>query len=362
MTTPDRYNRQTMLPEIGTAGQQRLSRARVLCVGAGGLGCAVLPYLAGAGIGRITVIDDDRVAMDNLQRQVLFTEADADQPKAEAATRRLRALNADISVEGINGRLDAGNVQRLFEDHDVIVDGSDNFDTKFLIGDASLKFGVPVVYGSAVGLEAQVTVLDPDNGPCLRCLFPSPPDGWVPNCAEAGVLGPLVGMTGMVQAAETLKLIVSQGSDSALKPLIGQLWTVDARDMTTRNLRFQQRPDCPACHASPESISLAGPPRHGDLNMAPATAAALESACFIDVREPDEWRCNRIPGAINLPLSRLMEGERPPADAATPRVLYCERGPRGETAARLLAADGVDEVCNLRGGIAAWPGPREDGQ
>lgn len=155
MNTTDRYNRQALLPEIGAAGQRRLSRARVLCVGAGGLGCAVLPYLAGAGIGRITVIDDDRVAIDNLQRQVLFTESDTGQPKAEVAAVRLRALNTAISVDGIDGRLDAGNVQRLFEDHDVIVDGSDNFDTKFLIGDASLKFGVPVVYGSAVGLEAR---------------------------------------------------------------------------------------------------------------------------------------------------------------------------------------------------------------
>lgn len=206
-----------------------------------------------------------------------------------------------------------------------------------------------------------MTVLDPDDGPCLRCLFPSPPDGWVPNCAEAGVLGPLVGMAGMVQATETLKLILSGGSDSKLKPLIGHLWILDARDMTSRTLQFEQRPDCPACHVPPESISLPRPPRHDDLNMAPATAAALDSACFIDVREPDEWRRYRIPGAINLPLSRLIVGERPPADAATPRVIYCERGTRGETAARLLVADGIHDVRNLRGGIAAWPGSREKG-
>jgi adenylyltransferase/sulfurtransferase len=359
MNEQTRYSRQSLLPPIGSAGQRRIGHSRVLCVGAGGLGCAVLPYLAGAGVGHITVIDADRVDVSNLQRQVLFTEADTGQPKAERAAAHLADLNSEITVRAMTERLDAGNIQRLFEDHDVIVDGSDNFDTKFLIGDASLKFGVPVVYGSTVGLEAQVTVLDPDRGPCLRCLFPHPPDGWVPNCAEAGVLGPLVGIAGAVQATETLKLLACDGQTSELEPLIGRLWTLDARDMRVRALRFERREACPACRADPSSISLPDAPRDGGISLAPATAAALEDVCFVDVREPDEWRRNRIPGAVNLPLSRLMAGQQPEAEGDGTLVVYCERGPRGEAAARLLQQAGFGKVRNLGGGIAAWPGARE---
>ncbi|MEA5446859.1 HesA/MoeB/ThiF family protein [Gammaproteobacteria bacterium AB-CW1] len=358
MTDLARYDRQMVLPEVGEAGQRRLAQARVLCIGAGGLGSAVLPYLAGAGIGRLTVIDDDRVEASNLQRQVLFREADQQRPKVEAAVDALRALNSGIEIVGENGRLDRDNVQRLFEDHDVIVDGSDNFDTKFLAADAAVKFGVPLVYGSVTGFEAQVTVFDPDHGPCLRCLFPSPPTSWVPNCAEAGVLGPLVGMAGSLQAMQVIQLIVSQALPGRLEPLIGRLWTLDARSMDSHCLRIRKRPDCGLCSLDPAAVELPRPSRDPGQDIAPNEASQLDDALFLDIREPDEWAAGHIPGAENLPLSRLLEGERPARLGERPCVVYCTRGTRGETAARLLAEEGHPRIHNLLGGLAAWPGPR----
>ncbi|MCP1727285.1 adenylyltransferase/sulfurtransferase [Natronospira proteinivora] len=355
----ERYARQSRLPEVGDAGQRRLAASRVLCIGAGGLGCGALPYLAGAGIGRITIIDDDQVEISNLQRQVLFSEADEGRPKAEAAAERLRALNGDIEIEAVTQRLDSGNIQALFEGHDVVIDGSDNFDTKFLAGDAAVKFGVPLVYGSVVGFEAQVTVFDPDQGPCLRCLFPSPPDTWVPNCAENGVLGPLVGMAASLQATQAIEILLGETGNQALSPLIGRLWMLDARDMDSRTLAIHKQPACPCCSRPPESIALPRAESSAGLNIPATEAAQLETVQFIDIREPDEWAREHIPGARNLPLSQLLAGETPTIKKDEVCVVYCAQGVRGETAARLLAEQGLDSVKNLSGGLAAWPGPRE---
>jgi len=359
MTDFARYDRQMVLPEIGEDGQRRLARARVLCIGAGGLGCAVLPYLVGAGIGHLTIMDDDQVDLSNLQRQVLFRESDRGRSKATAAVEALQAMNSDIEIVAENQRLDLDNVQRQFENHDVIIDGSDNFDTKFLAGDASVKFGVPLVYASVTAFEAQVTVFDSDQGPCLRCLFPSPPTSWVPNCAEAGVLGPLVGMAGAQQAIQAIQLIIGENGKQTFEPLVGRLWTLDARRMESRCLRIRRRPSCGLCGIDPGQVELARPSRGPDMDIPASQAMTLENALFLDIREPDEWAAGHIRGAKNLPLSRLLAGERPDCLGERPCVIYCARGTRGETAARLLIGEGHRGIHNLRGGLAAWPGPRQ---
>ena len=345
-----RYSRQTLLPEIGTDGQRRLASATVLCIGAGGLGCASLPYLAGAGIGRIVIVDHDHIERENLQRQVLFGECDLGQSKALVATRRLADLNPDIRIDAVAARLDASNVERLFNDCDLVIDGSDNYPTKYLASDASVKYGVPLIYGSATGLEAMVTVFAPGRGPCLRCLFPQAPEGWVPNCNEAGVLGPLVGMAGAAQAVEAIKLL--SGSDT--RPLIGRLWMADARDLSIRTLTIRQRAECATCSRPRELIELAGPaPSVAEISA--DELAALEDATLIDVRETDEFAAGHIPGAVNLPLSRLQQDASPglPQGAL---VLYCQTGPRATAAAATLVERGFERVYCLRGSLAAWPG------
>lgn len=344
-----RYAKQTILPEIGPEGQRRLGTATVLCIGAGGLGCASLPYLAAAGVGRIVVVDDDRVDRTNLQRQTLFTETDVGQPKAVIAASRLAAMNGEVIVEPLPVRLDLDNVEALFADADLIIDGSDNYATKYLAADASVKFGVPLVYGSATGMEAMVTVFAPGEGPCLRCLFPEAPTGWVPNCAEAGVLGPLVGMAGCIQAAEAIKWLI--GSD-VLESLAGRLWMIDARDMSSRQMAIVRKPDCPVCSRSAENIVLTG---SGNklIEISAEEAIALEGALWVDVREADEFAGGHVDHAVNLPLSRLQRGETKPPEA-TSVIVYCESGMRCHAAAPMLRAAGIETLYSLRGGFEAW--------
>lgn len=344
----ERYARQTILPEIGPAGQQRLARSSVLCIGAGGLGCATLPYLAAAGVGRIAIIDHDHVDLSNLHRQVLFAEADVGQPKAEAAAERLTAVNGEITAEAITERLDLDNVERLFTAADLIIDGSDNYATKYLAADAALKFDRPLVYASATGMEAMVTVFEANKGPCLRCLFPQAPSGWVPNCAEAGVLGPLVGTAGAIQAAETIKLLTG---NAALESLSGRLWLMDARDMSSRQLAIARRSDCPTCSRPSEDIALAGT-GGGPAEISREEARALEDVAWIDVREPEEYDAGHFPGALNLPLSTLRSGRfrLPEADRA---VVYCASGGRCRPAAEILTGAGLKQLWILRGGYGA---------
>jgi len=342
-----RYSRQAILPEIGEAGQQRLGESTVLCIGVGGLGCAVLPYLAAAGVGRLIIIDDDHVDETNLQRQVLFTQADIGSAKAGAGAARLRALNGLVEIEAIDQRLDLNNVAELVGRADVVVDGSDNYATKYLAADAAVKFGVPLVYGSATGMEAMVTVFEPGSGPCLRCLFPQAPSGWVPNCAEAGVLGPLVGAAGTVQAIETIKQLLGRDNPT-LESLSGRLWLMDARDLSTRHLAIERRSDCATCSVSSESIVLttadAGPAR-----ISAEQARELADAVWIDVREPEEYAAGHFPGALNLPLSRLRQGkfQLPSSKQA---VIYCRTGNRCRPAAKILGRAGLSQMWILRGG------------
>lgn len=348
-----RYARQTLVPEIGPEGQARLGAARVLCIGAGGLGCASLPYLAGAGIGSLTIVDRDMVDRSNLQRQVLFGESDLGEPKATVAARRLANLNSDIRIEAVCERLDQYNVESLFAAHDMVIDGSDNYATKFLCGDASVKFGIPLVYASATGMEATISVFDARRGPCLRCLFPKPPTGWVPNCAEAGVLGPLVGMAGCIQAAEAIKWLVGDHLDG----LVGRICWIDARDMATRRLDVRKRPDCPVCGVPPDRVRLE-PLRPTIEELDQVSVRELRQVLLIDVREPNEYAAGHIPGAINLPLSKLDPDNAAPLPDTEHVVIYCQSGPRALRAAELLAPE-ISGVKCLRGGLQAWNQPLE---
>ncbi|MDT8437388.1 MAG: HesA/MoeB/ThiF family protein [Wenzhouxiangellaceae bacterium] len=344
-----RYSRQALLPEIGSEGQARLADARVLCIGVGGLGCASLPYLAGAGVGHITLLDDDSVDRSNLQRQVLFGESDLGQPKAEAAARRLADLNPEITIEARNERLTADTVAALFGQHDLVLDGSDNYATKFLCGDASVRFGVPLLYASATGMEAMVTLFDGDTGPCLRCLFPQPPTGWVPNCAEAGVLGPLVGMAGCIQAVEAI-LWLANGASA----LNGNLWWLDARAAGSRQLEIRKRPDCAVCSGPRDAIELeTGASVCPEIDI--ESARALDGVIFIDVRDDDEYRNGHIPGACHLPLARIEQASDLPLPEANHLVLYCAAGPRAERAAEKLKSSDRS-LYRLRGGVSAWAG------
>ncbi len=355
MSDTERYARHVLLPEIGPAGQARLSSARLLCVGAGGLGSAALPYLAGAGVGRITIVDPDRVDRSNLQRQVLYGERDVGSPKALIAAARLRDLNPDIEIVGLEGRLDAANAEALLREHDIAVDGSDNFTAKYLLADTTARLRMPLVYGSATGMEAMVTVFDVRHGPCLRCLFPQPPQGWVPNCAEAGVLGPLVGIAGSMQAAEAIKVIVGGGPEADLRTLVGRLWHVDATDMSTRCVAIARREGCAGCAGTAEPVVEEAALCAAPLAIGPGAAADLADALFVDVREPEEFAAGHVPGALNVPLSALRHAPvtLPPAPAY---VVYCSHGVRSVSAADLLGAAGVVGVRHLQGGLASWRG------
>lgn len=361
MRAPDRYARHTVLPEIGPEGQARLAAARVLCVGAGGLASAALPYLVGAGVGRITIVDPDRVDRTNLQRQVLFGEGDVGAPKVRAAAARLRGLNGDVEIVALEDRVDASNVEVLLSAHDLVLDGSDSYATKYLLADTAVRLERPLVYGSVNGWEAMVTVFDVRDGPCLRCLFPEPPRARVPNCNEAGVFGPLVGVTGAMQAGEALKVLLG---DPSLRPLVGRLWFVDGRDLSTRQLRVARRPGCAGCAGTatpvPDDAVRCATQVAGDWATAAAidarAAAALAGALFVDVRESDEFETGHLPGAVNRPLSALRAA--PPSLPDAPAyVLYCSRGVRSRAAAEILIAAGVLGVHHLEGGLASWAGP-----
>jgi adenylyltransferase/sulfurtransferase len=348
MKDSNRYSRQTILPEIGETGQEKIGAAHVLVVGAGGLGCPSLLYLAAAGVGTIGIIDNDKVDISNLQRQVLFDTKDAGSSKAKAAKARLETCNPDISITCFTERLDASNALQIMGGYDVIVDGTDNFAAKFLINDAAVKLGKPVVYGSILGFEGQASVFWAKEGPCYRCLYPAPPSGYVPNCAEAGVIGALAGIVGSVQTMEVIKLIAG---GEALRPLIGKLWVTDARTMQTSNFAIPKNPACPVCSKNPEEIILKD-------EAQPCSAAMHEvsindvgdHALFVDVREKDEWDAGHIEGAVHLPLSGLMAGKKAELMKASEYIVYCAKGVRSRKAIEILEAQGVHGALNLTGG------------
>lgn len=356
-----RYARQRVLPEVGDAGQASLARSRVLVVGAGGLGAPALLYLAAAGVGQrnaggyLGVIDDDVVELSNLQRQILFAEADHNQLKATVATERLAQQNSHCDLRTLTTRLTAENVLSVMADYDIIVDGSDNFPTKYLINDAAARLGLPVVYGSILGFEGQASIFWAKTGYCYRCLYPEPPSSHVPNCAEAGTLGGIAGMIGSIQAVEACKLALGlpHCESVGLEPLIGKLLIADARNWEIQTLRIPHRADCPVCRSKPDEIAL---PSDTSLTCNTTTTDKISLSDLrglmdsgipfnlLDVREAHEWDAGHIDGAINIPLGQLLNDSDPLAtlDPSVTLVVYCQHGIRSETAARHLRTKGYD--------------------
>lgn len=297
------YSRQTILPQLGVEGQARLKASRVLCVGAGGLGSPVLMYLAAAGIGRIGIIDADRVDASNLHRQILFGTRGLGNLKAEEARARLNDLNPAAEIVTFPVRLDPANALNVMREYDVIVDGTDNFPSKFLINDAAVKLGLPVVYGSVSGFEAQVGVFWATQGPCYRCLYPAPPAGRVQNCAEAGVLGSVAGIAGTLQATEAIKLALRDHPAAAgLRPMIGRLLVIDAARMAFSSYAVPKRPECRVCGVHPDLIRLEddaaaceiSAPRSAEEVTSEELLTSFRGVAVVDVRSPDEWRRGHI--------------------------------------------------------------------
>jgi adenylyltransferase/sulfurtransferase len=358
------YSRHLILPEVGTLGQRKLKAARVLTIGAGGLGSPLGLYLAAAGVGTLGMVDFDVVDESNLHRQVLFGRSSVGRPKIQAAVDRLRDINPHINVVPHEVRLDSSNALDLFRDYDIVVDGTDNFPTRYLVNDACVLLGKPNVYGSIFRFEGQVSVFWGAKGPCYRCLFPEPPPpGLVPSCAEGGVLGVLPGIIGSLQANEVIKLIVGAG-----EPLIGRLVLFDALKLKFRELKLRKNPECPICSEHPTQTGLidyeqfCGIDPHAD-----AVEAAFEISTpelkswldegrrvtLLDVRNPQEFEINRLAGAKLIPLPELQDrlGELDPADTI---VTYCHHGPRSGRAVNFLRQMGFSRAINLAGGIESW--------
>ena len=361
-----RYSRHLILPEVGMDGQRALKAAKVLCIGAGGLGSPAAMYLAAAGVGTIGLVDFDVVDMSNLQRQLLHGTTDVGRPKLDSARERIADLNPNVHVETYETALSSENALELFEPYDVILDGTDNFPTRYLVNDACVLLGKPNAYGSIFRFEGQASVFAAKDGPCYRCLYPEPPPpGLVPSCAEGGVLGVLPGIIGTIQATETIKLILGKGD-----PLIGRFLIFDALRMKFRELKLRKDPDCPVCGQQPTVTQLIDyeqfcgvAPRaeaDGVANQDDMTARELkdlldrgEPITILDVREPQEYRINRIEGSKLIPLGELPQRyEELDPNAAI--VCQCKSGARSAKAAGFLRSIGFKNVRNLAGGIIGW--------
>jgi adenylyltransferase/sulfurtransferase len=358
----ERYRRHLSLPDLGVEGQRALLEARVLLIGAGGLGCPAAQYLAAAGVGTLGLVDFDVVDASNLQRQVLYATRDVGRPKVDVARERIEAANPDVAVVCHAERLTSSNALDIFSGYDVVLDGTDNFPTRYLANDACVLLGKPNVHGSIFRFEGQASVFDAKRGPCYRCLYPEPPPpGLVPSCAEGGVLGVLPGLIALVQATETLKLVAGIG-----EPLIGRLLQFDALEMSFQEFRLRKDPGCPMCGEDPSITELID--YEGFCGMTEALdvvevsapeVAALRSAgeefLLLDVREPAEFTKASIPGSRLLPLGEL-EARLPELEAYRQGrvIVHCHHGPRSTQACRVLARAGFGNVQNLAGGIEAW--------
>ena len=366
-----RYSRHLILPEVGMEGQQRLKAAKVLCVGTGGLGSPLALYLAAAGIGTLGLIDFDTVDSSNLQRQIIHSTKDIGRKKTDSAQEKLNALNPALNVVKHDTMLSSANALEIFAQYDIIADGTDNFQTRYLVNDACVILKKPNAYGSIFRFEGQASVFATEEGPCYRCLYPEPPPpGLVPSCAEGGVLGILPGMIGTIQATEVIKLILKKG-----EPLIGRLLLVDALSMSFRELKLRKNPECPVCGTNPTVIELidynqfcgiAPEPAHGaeTKNGIPQiTVKELKTRLdkretnndnflLLDVREPYEFQIAQIGGKL-IPQNDLPNrlGE---LDKEREIVVHCRSGARSQRAAELLKANGFKKVSNLAGGILAW--------
>ncbi len=358
-----RYSRHVVLPDVGVDGQRRIKATRVLLVGAGGLGSPAALYLAAAGVGTLGLVDFDVVDISNLQRQVLHGTSDVGRPKLESARARIHDLNPHVNVETHETRLTSDNALDILGTYDIIVDGTDNFATRYLTNDACVLLGKPNVFGSIFRFDGQASVFAMPDGPCYRCLFPTPPPpGQVPSCAEGGVLGVLPGLVGTIQATETLKLILGTG-----EPLVGRLLLIDALNMRFHTVSVQRDPACPAC-GTREITSLidydeycgTSTNTHSTtkdvVDLTPIELAQRltdkEDFALIDVREPYEWQIGRIPGAQLIPLGSL-RAAMATLDNTREVVVYCRSGVRSADAARWLRAAGF-RALNLTGGILRW--------
>jgi adenylyltransferase/sulfurtransferase len=363
-----RYSRHLTLSELGPAGQEKLKAARVLVIGAGGLGSPALLYLAAAGVGTLGIVDFDKVDLSNLQRQVLFDTTSVAQSKAAAAKTRLLALNPHLDIHVHEVELRAANVMNLVAQYDVVLDGTDRFATRYLVNDACVILGKPLVSAAIHRFEGQAFTYVPGKGPCYRCLFPVPPaDGAVPNCAEAGVLGVLPGVMGAIQATEAIKLVTSIGI-----PLVGRLLTYDALDMRFGEFKFGARPDCAVCGAQASIIAPvddAAVCATANTDYQSITANSLQALLrtqpellLVDVREPEEFEAGHLMGAINIPLGKLTMGELtqrvPQLSQASALVFMCRGGGRSAKACALACAQtdvlSQAQIINLEGGLLAW--------
>ena len=365
-----RYSRHLILPEVGVDGQRKLKAARVLCVGAGGLGSPAALYLGAAGIGTIGVIDFDAVDMSNLQRQILHGTPDVGRSKLQSAKDRLNALNPHVRVESYETALTSKNALEIFRDYDIILDGTDNFATRYLVNDACVILDKPNAYGSIFRFEGQASVFATKGGPCYRCLYPEPPPpGLVPSCAEGGVLGVLPGVIGTIQATETIKLILG-----APGTLIGRLLLYDAWGMRFRELKLRRDSECPACGdnptvrelidydqfcgVAPAATQTAAPPPDFETTVLDLKRAmdSGRAPYILDVREPQEYQICKIPGSVLIPLGQV--GARVPeieaAAEGRPIVVHCKMGGRSAKAVQLLRERGIERAQNLKGGILAW--------
>ena len=371
-----RYSRHLIMPEVGVDGQRKLKAAKVLCIGAGGLGSPVAMYLAAAGVGTLGIVDFDVVDFSNLQRQILHGTPDVGRPKLASAKDKLHALNPEIDIETYDAALSSENALKFFEPYDVIVDGTDNFPTRYLVNDACVILGKPNAYGSIFRFEGQASVFATKEGPCYRCLYPEPPPpGLVPSCAEGGVLGVLPGIIGVIQATEAVKLILGVG-----EPLVGRFLIYDALRMKFRELKLRKDPECPVCGTHPtitelidyeqfcgvapavQEPSTANPPGEGPRseNATEITSVELKRRIdrgdaleIIDVREPNEYQINRIAGSMLIPLGDVPKRYRelnPEAEI----VVQCKSGNRSARAADFLRSVGFKRVLNLKGVILDW--------
>jgi len=352
-----RYSRHLALREIGVHGQEKLKAAKVLLVGAGGLGSPAALYLAASGVGTLGLIDNDRVDVSNLQRQVLYDTQSVGRPKAEVAKERLLGLNPEIELVSHTVELRAANVREIFAGYDVILDGTDRFNTRYLSNDGCVILRKPLVSAAIHRFEGQAMTYVPGQAPCYRCLFPEPPaDGLVPNCAEAGVLGVLPGVMGTIQATEAIKVIVGVG-----EPLLGRLLTYDALSMRFGEFRFTRRADCAVCGDHPTihqpadlaevcSADVMARVRH----LSPRELRELlDKAAIVDVRSPSEFGAAHLPGAVNIPVNDVQRRlDEVPRDRLT--VFICRSGARSLTASAIALRAGLPNVAHLQGGLLRW--------
>jgi adenylyltransferase/sulfurtransferase len=366
-----RYSRHLIIPDIGMAGQKRLKNSRVLVIGAGGLGSPALMYLAAAGVGTLGVIDFDVVDESNLQRQVIHGQSDVGMPKALSAKASVAEINPYVNVVVHEERLDNDNVMRIFSEYDLIIDGTDNFATRYLVNDAAVLLGKPYVWGSIYRFDGQASVFWAEHGPCYRCLYPEPPPpGMVPSCAEGGVLGVLCASVGSIQVTEAIKLLTGVGD-----PLLGRLMVYDALEMSYRTVNVRKDPNCAICGEDPTVTELVDYEAFCGVISDEAADAAVDSTIsvrqladwlderergerdfvLVDVREPNEYEINRIPGSVLMPKNEFLTGtalEKLPPDKQV--VLHCKSGARSAEALAVVKGAGYSDAVHVGGGVVAW--------